>query len=87
MKFTSAKVDAANGAISADAPEAAKVTEKVTLTIGGYQVTLQDDFNGDATTTPGEDYTVNANNTHYDYDVVAKIGDTQLTVTDNGDGS
>lgn len=87
VKFTSAKVDAANGAISADAPEAAKVTEKVTLTIGGYQVTLQDDFNGDATTTPGEDYTFNANNTHYDYDVVAKIGDTQLTVTDNGDGS
>lgn len=87
VKFTSAKVDAANGAISADAPEAAKVTEKITLTIGGYQVTLQDDFNGDATTTPGEDYTFNANNTHYDYDVVAKIGDTQLTVTDNGDGS
>ena len=87
VKFTSAKVDAAKGAISADAPEAAKVTEKVTLTIGGYQVTLQDDFNGDATTTPGEDYTFNANNTHYDYDVVAKIGDTQLTVTDNGDGS
>lgn len=28
VKFTSAKVDAANGAISADAPEAAKVTEK-----------------------------------------------------------
>ena len=87
VKFTSAKVDAANGAISADAPEAAKVTEKVTLTIGGYQVTLPDDFSGDATTTPGEDYTFNANNTHYDYDVVAKIGDTQLTVTDNGDGS
>ena len=87
VKFTSAKVDAANGAISEDAPEAAKVTEKVTLTIGGYQVTLPDDFSGDATTTPGEDYTFNANNTHYDYDVVAKIGDTQLTVTDNGDGS
>ena len=87
VKFTSAKVDAANGAISADSPEAAKVTEKVTLTIGGYQVTLPDDFSGDATTTPGEDYTFNANNTHYDYDVVAKIGDTQLTVTDNGDGS
>ena len=87
VKFTSAKVDAANGAISADAPEAAKVTEKVTLTIGGYQVTLTDDFSGDATTTPGEDYTFNSNNTHYDYDVVAKIGDTQLTVTDNGDGS
>ena len=87
VKFTSAKVDAANGAISADAPEAAKVTEKVTLTIGGYQVTLPDDFSGDAPTTPGEDYTFNANNTHYDYDVVAKIGDTQLTVTDNGDGS
>lgn len=87
VKFTSAKVDAANGAISADAPEAAKVTEKVTLTIGGYQVTLPDDFSGDATTTPGEDYTFNANNTHYDYDVVAKIGDTQLTVTDNVDGS
>ena len=87
VKFTSAKVDAANGAISADAPEAAKVTEKVTLTIGGYQVTLPDDCSGDATTTPGEDYTFNANNTHYDYDVVAKIGDTQLTVTDNGDGS
>lgn len=87
VKFTSAKVDAANGAISADAPEAAKVTEKVTLTIGGYQVTLPDDFSGDATTTPGEDYTFNANNTHYDYDVVAKIGDTQLTVTDNGNGS
>ena len=87
VAFTSAKVDKADHAISEDAPEATKVTDKVTITVGGYTVTLPDDFEGAGTATPDADYTFTAKNTHYDYDVIAKIGDTQLTVTDNGDGS
>ena len=87
MAFTSAKVDKADHAISDDAPEATKVTDKVTVTVGGYTVTLSNDFDGAGTATPDADYTFTAKNTHYDYDVIAKIGDTQLTVTDNGDGS
>ena len=87
VAFTSAKVDKADHAISDDAPEATKVTDKVTITVGGYTVTLPDDFEGAGTATPDADYTFTAKNTHYDYDVIAKIGDTQLTVTDNGDGS
>lgn len=87
VAFTSAKVDKADHAISDDAPEATKVTDKVTVTVGGYTVTLSNDFDGAGTATPDADYTFTAKNTHYDYDVIAKIGDTQLTVTDNGDGS
>ena len=87
VAFTSAKVDKADHAISDDAPEATKVTDKVTVTVGGYTVTLSNDFDGAGTATPDADYTFTAKNTHYDYDVIAKIGDTQLTVTDNKDGS
>lgn len=87
VEFGSAKVDKADHAINDDAPEAAKGTDKVTITIGGYMVTLSDDFEGDSVTTPGKDYTFTVRNPHYDYDVVAKIGDTKLTVTDNGNGS
>ena len=87
VAFASAKVDKADHAISDDAPEATKVTDKVTVTVGGYTVTLSDDFEGAGTATPDADYTFTAKNTHYDYDVIAKIGDTELTVTDNGDGS
>ena len=87
VAFTSAKVDKADHAISDDAPEATKVTDKVTITVGGYTVTLPDDFEGAGTATPDANYTFTAKNTHYDYEVIAKIRDTQLTVTDNGDGS
>ena len=87
MAFTSAKVDKADHAISDDAPEATKVTDKVTVTVGGYTVTLSNDFDGAGTATPDADYTFTAKDTHYDYDVKAKIGDTDLTVTDNKDGS
>lgn len=87
VAFVAAKVDEATHATTDDAPDATIVTDKVTITVGGYTVNLQDDFEGAGTATPDADYTFTAKDTHYDYDVKAKIGDTELTVTDNGDGS
>lgn len=87
VAFVVAKVDEATHATTDDAPDATIVTDKVTITVGGYTVNLQDDFEGAGTATPDADYTFTAKDTHYDYDVKAKIGDKDLAVTDNGDGS
>ncbi len=87
VAFVAAKVDDATHATTDNAPDATIVTDKVTITVGGYTVSLPDDFEGAGTATPDEDYTFTAKDTHYDYDVKAKIGDNELTVTDNGDGS
>ncbi len=87
VAFVAAKVDEATHATTDDAPDATIITDKVTITVGGYMVNLQDDFEGAGTATPDADYTFTAKDTHYDYDVKAKIGDKDLAVTDNGDGS
>lgn len=89
VEFVSAKVDESANAIDKDAPEATKINDAVTITISGFKVNLGDHFTGDAYTKPGEDYTFTAKDTeHYDYaDVKATIGEADVEVTDNGDGS
>lgn len=84
---TEAKVGIAENAHELDAADATILDDATVITIGGYSVTLPDDFTGESTVAPGEDYTFEAKDKNYDYDVTAKIGDTEFTVTDNGDGT
>lgn len=89
VEFVSAKVDESANAIDKDAPEAIKINDSITISIGGYRVELGENFTGDAYTTPEQDYTFTAKDTeHYDYaDVKATIGEDEVEVIDNGDGS
>ena len=82
-----AKVDMAENALMLDAPDATILNDTTVITIGGYSVTLPDDFTGESTVAPGEGYTFEAKDKNYNYDVTAKIDDTEITVTDNGDGT
>lgn len=88
VEFTSAKVDESQNAVSKDAPDA-KPLNDVTVSITGYRVNLGENFTGNAYTTPGADYTFTAKDSaHYDYsNVKATIGETDVSVTDNGDGT
>jgi len=87
LTATEAKVDLAENALMLDAPDATILDDATVITIGGYSVNLPDDFTGESTVAPGEEYTFEAKDKNYDYDVTAKIGDTEITVTDNGDGT
>lgn len=88
VEFNSAKVDESANAEMQDAPEATIVNFAI-IRVGGYNVTLPDDFTGDAATKPGEDYTFSGKDPeHYDYsDVKAEIDGKDVGVIDNGDGS
>ena len=87
VKVTSAKVDIAEAALTQDAPDASVIDDLTQVSVSGYTVTLPEEFKGESSVLPGEDYTFTAKNKNYDYDVTAKIGDTEVTVTDNGDGT
>ena len=90
VTVTAAKVDDKNNAISSNAPDATITTATATITVGGYTVSLGDDFTGDTTTTGDEDYTFTPKDAdNYDYAVTVKVGDTDITdqVTKNADGS
>ena len=84
---TSAKVGIAENAHELDAADATILDNATVITIGGYSVTLPDDFIGESIVAPGEDYIFTAKDKNYNYDVTAKIGDTEITVNDNGDGT
>ncbi len=91
VSFESAKIDESANAPIQDAPDAVCINDSVTITIGGYNVTLPEGgiFKGDPAVKPGDDYTFEATDRdHYDYsDVKAKIGDNYVDVIDNGDGT
>ena len=89
VEFVSAKVDESANASMQDAPEAQQLGGAAVITVGGYLVTLPDIFEGEGTTTPGQDYTFRASDAaHYDYsDVKATIGGAEVEVIDNGDGT
>ncbi len=87
VEIKSAKVDKSAHAIANDAPEAKLLNDSVTIHIGGYPVTLSDDFTGADTAAPGEDYTFTANDPNYDYTIIATMGGEDVEVIDNGDGS
>ena len=84
---TEAKVGIAENAHELDAADATILDDATVITIGGYSVNLPDDFTGESTVAPGKDYTFEAKDKNYDYDVTAKIGDAEIPVTDNGDGT
>ncbi len=90
VEFVSAKVDESDNASIQDAPDASwdKKFGFVTITIGGYTVTLPDEFEGDRATVPGQNYTFSAKETeHYDYsDVKATIGGYTVTLPDEFEG-
>lgn len=84
---TSAKVGIAESAHELDAADAAILDDATVITISSYAVTLPEDFTGESTVAPGENYTFEAKNKNYNYTVTAKVGDTVIPVTDNGNGT
>lgn len=87
VKLTSAKVDISGNAIDKNAPEAAIPDDTTIVSVGGYPVTLPENFTGNATAQPGQDYTFSEPEDYYDYTVTVTVGDQTVEPTDNGDGS
>ena len=96
VQLLSARVDDQNkledgtyAGIDPEAPDA-EVPEKKTSIKIGYNVTLPENYAGAKITNPENDYTFNAKNldtTHYIYTVTAKVGEAEVSVTDNKNGS
>lgn len=90
VKLTSAKVDISTNAVSQNVPEAGTGEELKITVREAYTVTLGEGLTADSTTAvKGEDFTFFATDfANYDYALpVAKIGQTDLTVTNKGDGT
>ena len=87
VTLTSAKIDAKANAAEKDAPAASIKTAEATVTVGGYQVTLPDDFTGAGTANPGEDYTFEAKDPNVKYDFSGStMGGENVEVIDAGNG-
>lgn len=87
VTLTSAKIDAKANAAEKDAPAASIKTAEATVTVGGYQITLPDDFTGAGTVNPGEDYTFEAKNPNVKYDFSGStMGGENVEVIDAGNG-
>ena len=88
VSVTSAKIDKSESATVHDVPDATiAAASKVTVSVGGYQVTLDENFEGESTVMPGANYTFIAKDPHYDYTFNAKMGEDAVTPIDNGDGT
>ena len=92
VTVTSAKIDQADHAVGADAPEAKLVKNSTKITIAAaHTVTLPDIFEGEKTVADGEDYTfskTDKDESHYEYsNVKATVDGTDVDVIDNGDGT
>ena len=88
VSVTAAKIDKSKSATVHDAPDATiAAASKVTVSVGGYQVTLDENFAGESTVMPGANYTFTAKDPHYDYTFNAKMGEDAVTPIDNGDGT
>ena len=87
VKVTSAKVDISASALTQDAPPASVIDNITLVNVTGYTVTLPEDFTGDSSVATGVNYTFEAKDKNYDYTVKAMIGEAEILVTDNGDGT
>lgn len=89
VTISSAKVDAAASAPTQNTPDATITDATVKITVTGYTVTLGEGLTADSTVAyPGTDYTFKATDAdNYDYTVTAKVGETEITVNDNKDGT
>lgn len=88
VTVTSAKVDVKDNAAAQNAPDATITTGAATITVGGYQVSLPDDFTGKGTANPGEDYTFTAKDSTKKYDFAGStMGGKTVEVIDIGNGT
>ncbi len=87
VNLVSANLDKKSNASVQNAPAAAITVSSVNVNITGYPVNLSEDFTGAGTADPGVDYTFAAKDLHYEYTITAKVGDTQVDVVDNGNGT
>lgn len=88
VTVTSAKVDAKSNAAEKDAPAAAITSASVSVTVGGYPVTLPDAFTGAGTAAPGEDYTFTAKDSSKKYDFTGSTMNGEAAeIIDNGNGT
>lgn len=86
--ISSAKVDIANKAIDANAPEATILNDTTVITVQGYTVNLGEGLSGDSTVAPGADYTFSATDwDNYKYEVSGTMGGEDAEINDNGDGT
>lgn len=89
VTISSAKVDAAASAPTQNTPDAAITDAATKITVTGYTVTLGGGLTADSFVAyPGIAYTFKATDAdNYDYTVTAKVGETEINVSDNGDGT
>ena len=88
VTIQSARVDHSQNAIISNAAKATLIPGENKITIGGYPVSLPDDFTGEAVVEPGMDYTFEARDKLYDYTFEgSSMGGQSVAVVDNGDGS
>lgn len=89
VTVTSAKVDVKANAAAQNAPAANITTDVATITVGGYQVTLPDDFTADSMVAePNKDYTFTARDASKKYDFTGStMGGKPVTVIDKGNGT
>lgn len=88
VTVTAARVDHSQNAVLSNAAKAALYPGETKITIGGYPVSLPDDFTGETVVEPGTDYTFEARDPLYDYSFDGStMGGQSVTVKDNGDGT
>ncbi len=87
VKLTAAKIDKNSNAVSQDAPAATIKDDTTKVTVGGYRVTLSDDFTGAASAASGADYTFTAKDKNYNYTFTATMNGSAASVVDNKDGT
>lgn len=81
VTVTSAKIDNSGNAITQNAPEAA-VSDQTTVVRVGYPVVLPENFTGESTVLPGDDYTFTAPSEQYD--ITVTVGGESVTPSVEG---
>lgn len=88
VSVRSARIDHSENAVISNAAKATLIPGETKITIGGYPVSLPDDFSGAAVVEPESEYTFEAKDKLYDYTFDGStMGGQSVTVKDNGDGT
>lgn len=88
VSVKSARIDHSENAVISNAAKATLTHGETKITIGGYPVSLPDDFTGEAVVEPGMDYSFEARDKLYDYTFEgSSMGGKSVAVVDNGDGT
>lgn len=88
VSVKSARIDHSENAVISNAAKATLTHGETKITIGGYPVSLPDDFTGAAVVEPESEYTFEAKDKLYDYTFDGStMGGQSVTVKDNGDGT